>query len=67
MADIKLLVSGMTCNHCVMAVKQSLERVPGVTHANVNLNEGTAEVGGEADPQALIDAVVDEGYKARLA
>ena len=43
MAEIKLLVSGMTCNHCVMAVKQALERVAGVTHANVNLNEGIAE------------------------
>jgi copper chaperone len=60
----KLKVTGMTCNHCVAAVKKALQRVPGVEDAQVNLAAGEAVVTGHADRQALIDAVKSEGYAA---
>ena len=61
---VKLKVEGMTCNHCVMAVKKALSRVPGVERAEVSLERGEALVEGNADPKALIRAVEEEGYRA---
>jgi len=63
---VKLKVEGMTCNHCVMAVKKALSRVPGVERAEVSLERGEALVEGNADPKALIRAVEEEGYRAEV-
>ena len=38
----KILVEGMMCNHCKMAVEKVLSAVPGVTAANVDLEAKTA-------------------------
>lgn len=64
---IRLEVKGMTCMHCVSAVKKALEAVPGVERAEVSLEPGEARVEGEADPRALVEAVKAEGYEARVA
>ncbi len=61
-----LKVTGMTCNHCVMAVTKALGTVPGVEAADVNLEKAQAVVKGSADVQALIAAVKDEGFDAAL-
>jgi len=61
-----LQVGGMTCGHCVHAVTKALEGVPGVERASVDLAGGRASVEGEADPQALVRALVDEGYEAQV-
>lgn len=63
----KLTITGMTCGHCQASVQQALEEVPGVKNAEVNLSAGTAEIEGDADTQALITAVEQEGYKASPA
>lgn len=62
----ELNISGMTCGHCQTAVTKALKSVPGVQDANVDLQRGTAQVQGQADPQALLAAVKDEGYGAQL-
>lgn len=62
-----LKVEGMSCNHCVAAVKGALEKVPGVERALVDLGTGTAKVFGDADAAALVAAVADEGYRAAPA
>lgn len=59
-----LKVDGMTCMHCVGAVKKALEQVPGVEAAEVSLEKGQAVVTGEADVQAMVAAVKEEGYSA---
>jgi copper chaperone len=64
---LRLKVEGMTCNHCVMAVKKALLKVPGVERAEVSLERGEALVEGNADPKALIQAVEAEGYRAEVA
>jgi copper chaperone len=61
-----LKVTGMTCNHCVMAVTKALQKVPGVESADVSLAKAQAVVQGSADAQALIAAVKEEGYEAAL-
>ncbi|WP_243031710.1 CopZ family metallochaperone [Thermus altitudinis] len=64
---LRLKVEGMTCNHCVMAVQRALMKVPGVERAEVSLERAEALVEGKADPEALIRAVEEEGYRAALA
>ncbi|AMA75123.1 heavy metal-binding protein [Thermus scotoductus] len=64
---LKLKVEGMTCNHCVMSVKKALLKVPGVEKVEVSLERAEALVEGKADPEALIRAVEEEGYRAALA
>lgn len=57
-------VSGMSCSHCVRAVKEALMGVAGVVSAEVDLDSGSAKVqyGGEATTAAMIAAVAEEGY-----
>ncbi|MBB5234347.1 CopZ family metallochaperone [Deinococcus budaensis] len=62
----ELTVNGMTCGHCETAVKNALKSVPGVQDVRVDLQGGMASVQGEADPQALIAAVTEEGYGAQV-
>lgn len=62
----ELTVSGMTCGHCEKAVEGALKGVPGVQNVRVDLQAGKATVEGEADPQALVQAVTEEGYGAQL-
>lgn len=66
MSQVVLKIEGMSCGHCVGAVRQALEAVQGVRQVEVSLEEGRALVEGEADPQALVKAVEEEGYQARL-
>jgi copper chaperone CopZ len=61
-----LKIDGMTCGHCVMHVKQALLEVDGVVSADVDLQAGSATVNG-GDAQELVQAVISEGYSARLA
>ena len=62
----QLNIDGMTCEHCVTAVKNALERTPGVEKAVVDLKAGSASVEGGADTQQLLQAVENEGYRASL-
>jgi copper chaperone len=64
---IELTVNGMTCGHCERAVLGALKSVPGVQDVRVDLKGNSATVQGNADVQALIAAVKEEGYAAHLA
>ncbi len=67
MASVTLKVEGMTCQHCVRAVQDALERQNGVERAKVDLQAGRAVVDYDANlasPGALAMAVMDEGYTA---
>lgn len=62
--ETKLKVTGMTCMHCVGAVKNALEQVPGVEAAEVSLEQAQALVTGNADVEAMVAAIKAEGYSA---
>lgn len=65
---LKLNVTGMTCDHCVRAVSEALAEVPGVTRVvEVDRERGEAIVEGGAATEALIAAIVEEGYQAAAA
>lgn len=60
-------ISGMTCSACSAAVERSVKKLPGVDKVNVNLltNTLTLET-AQNQPSAIIKAVADAGYKARI-
>jgi P-type Cu+ transporter len=59
---LTLPISGMTCDHCVGAVRRALEGVPGVTSARVDLATNSAEVTIDGDESPLRSAVEKAGY-----
>ncbi len=64
---MRIKVTGMTCNHCVMAVKKALERTPGIERVvEVSLERGEAIVEGRPDPRAVVAAIEEEGYQAEV-
>jgi len=65
---LEFTVTGMTCDHCVRAVTNAVNEVPGVSETRVSLDEKKAVVQGEnLDPKAIIAAIEEEGYEASLA
>lgn len=61
-----LKIEGMSCGHCVAAVRSALQTVRGVDGAEVRLDEGRATVFGNVPAAELIEAVAEEGYTASL-
>ena len=68
MKKLKLEVAGMSCGHCVLAVREALDSVPGVKveqvqvgSATVSFDENKTSVGD------LVDAVYNAGYEANEA
>ena len=67
---IELQIDGMNCGHCKSAVEKALAGVQGVSRVvEVNLESGRAVVEGDVSvsTEALIAAVAEEGYEARVA
>lgn len=62
----QLAISGMTCAACVSTVNKALNGVAGVTSAQVNFANRSAQVisDSEVTDQQLIDAVTRAGYGA---
>ena len=61
----KILIEGMMCNHCKMAVEKVLSAVEGVTAVAVDLEAKTAAVtcaDGVTD-DALFAAIEKKGFK----
>jgi copper chaperone len=57
-------VAGMTCEHCVMSVREEVGEVAGVTSVDVALAAGRLAVTGtELDDQAIAAAVAEAGYE----
>ncbi len=64
MAETTLKIGGMSCQHCVMTVKKSLEALEGVSSSEVSI--GTASVIYDntiTDRDTLVNAVLKSGYK----
>ena len=60
-------VEGMTCDHCVRAVKEAVGRADPGADVQVDLAAGRMTVGGAAASVGGIEAAVaEEGYTARL-
>ena len=68
MKELKLEVSGMSCGHCVHAVREALASVPGVSVKDVNIGSATVNFDETKTTVGdLVDAVSDAGYEASEA
>jgi len=66
MMNILLNVKGMTCQHCVNAVKQAVGEIAGVSEVVVSLENKTASVsydGAKTTLESIKSAIKEEGYE----
>ncbi|WP_018662643.1 copper chaperone CopZ [Heyndrickxia acidiproducens] len=66
MEKVTLNVQGMSCEHCVKAVKGSVGELAGVKSVDVHLSEGKVDV--EFDPNEVAldkvkETIEDQGYE----
>jgi copper chaperone len=62
--DRDYIVSGMTCEHCVLSVREQVAEVPGVATADADLASGRLTVSGAGfSDDAVRDAVAEAGYE----
>jgi copper chaperone len=59
-------VSGMTCEHCEMSIREEVGDVPGVEGVDVSAQTGVLRVTGSAavDESQVVAAVNEAGYTA---
>lgn len=58
-----MLVEGMSCNHCVMAVTNALKAIEGVSNVDVDLENKKVEIeGANLVDGTLKEAVEEAGY-----
>ena len=62
----RLSILGMRCAGCVSAIEGALTGIKGVTAVSVNFADHSAIVIGNADPEVLIQAVIEAGFDAAL-
>lgn len=62
-----LTVTGMTCEHCEKSVEKALAGLPGVDRVvKVSRAEQEIVVEGDAEVEAIISAIEEEGYEASV-
>ncbi|UCE08893.1 MAG: heavy-metal-associated domain-containing protein [bacterium] len=67
MSRMKIKIDGMSCNHCKMAVENTLSNIQGIESFSVNLEKGEAEIIGNPDQSLIVDEINKLGYKTTLA
>jgi copper chaperone len=65
---LTLVVEGMSCDHCRIAITDEVSRVSGVESVEVDVDAKRVRVAGaDVDESAVIDAVDEAGYDAVAA
>ena len=68
MTTTNFAVSGMTCQHCKMAVERALQELKGVTQIEVKLESGQVAVSYDEnlvqEPQ-IIETITEAGYSVQ--
>ena len=69
MTTTEFQVTGMTCGHCEMSVREEVEKVAGVEGIDVSAQTGKLVVTSASaiDVDAVIAAVDEAGYQAVTA
>lgn len=66
MSEREYQVTGMTCGHCEMSVREEVEQLPGVSGIQVSAAAGRLSITAPADldDDGVIAAVEEAGYAA---
>jgi copper chaperone len=68
MERLNLTIEGMSCGHCIRAVRGRLERTAGVKVDDVQIGSARLEYDpAKTSVDAIEDAIADEGYTASVA
>lgn len=68
MNRLTLTIDGMSCGHCLAAVRTALAQQPGVNVEQVTVGSATVSYDpSQCSPSALSDAIGRAGYAARVA
>jgi copper chaperone len=68
MEHANLTIEGMTCEHCVRAVRGRLEQTPGVRVGEVQVGSVTLDYDpSKTNLDDIEEAIADEGYTAFVA
>ncbi len=60
---MKLKVSGINCMGCVEAIKAKITEIKGINDVFVNLKTGEVVVDGNVEPDKVVNAIKEAGYK----
>lgn len=62
---VRVTVTGMTCQHCVMSVTEEVEEIDGVSAVEVDLETGSVTVTSsrEVSTDEIAAAVTEAGFK----
>jgi copper chaperone len=66
MSTTEFQVTGMTCGHCELSVREEVAQLPGVTQVDVAAGTGRLVVTstGQLDDDRVLGAVEEAGYTA---
>ena len=65
MESLKLTIEGMSCEHCVRAVRNRLTATPGVTVDEVAIGSATVRYDpSKTNVDEIEDIIADDGYTA---
>ena len=66
MATTEYKVTGMTCGHCEMSIREEVSQIPGVDEIQVSAQTGKLVVSSTSalDDAAVLAAVDEAGYSA---
>jgi copper chaperone len=68
MERLTMTIEGMTCEHCVRAVRGRLEKTPGVKVDDVQIGSAVIEYNpATTNGDDIEEAIADEGYTAFVA
>ena len=66
MAETKMEIEGMSCQHCVMAVKKALGGVPGILESNIQVGSAAVKYDESKIKKEEIEAKIENaGYKVK--
>ena len=63
MNTANLTIEGMTCEHCVRAIRGRLEKTPGVTVDDVQVGSASIQYDEkQVSLPEIVEVIADEGY-----
>jgi copper chaperone len=65
MSHHQFQVAGMSCGHCVGAVRAALQALDPQAHVQVQLEQGRVEVDSAQPREALAAAIAEAGYRVQ--